>query len=232
MKIWHISDTHGYHDLLTVPKDIDCVVFSGDGSNHRDPYKNEFEYRQFLMWMWKLPIKHKILIAGNHESSVDRGLVKNFHDYDIIYLFNNSETIDGIKFWGSPYTPHFGNWFFTKDRGKISRVWDSAPDDVDVFVTHGPPKGVLDVSENRDNSIEFCGDSALQKRLLKIEPSLVCFGHIHNYGNHINAGVMKYSTTKTIYSNGSVVTDRKFGKLTSNGNIFEIDEDTKEIKIF
>ena len=27
------------------------------------------------------------------------------------------------------------------------------------------------------------------------------------------------------YSNGSVVTDNKFGKLTSNGNIFEIDNE-------
>jgi hypothetical protein len=33
---------------------------------------------------------------------------------------------------------------------------------------------------------------------------------------------MKLSVSDTIYSNGSVVTDRKFGKLSSNGNIIEI----------
>lgn len=38
----------------------------------------------------------------------------------------------------------------------------------------------------------------------------------------INAGTMKLSVSDTIYSNGSVVTDRKFGKLSSNGNIIEI----------
>ena len=38
----------------------------------------------------------------------------------------------------------------------------------------------------------------------------------------INAGTMKLSISDTIYSNGSVVTDGKFGKLSSNGNIFEI----------
>ena len=32
------------------------------------------------------------------------------------------------------------------------------------------------------------------------------------------------------YSNGSVVTDNKFGKLTSNGNIFEIDNE-RNVKI-
>lgn len=233
MRIWHISDTHTHHGLLEVPKNIDCVIFSGDGSNSRDPFKNEFEYRQFLMWIWKLPIKHKIVIAGNHESSVERGLVKvdDFKDYDITYLFNNSVTIDGIKFWGSPHTPHFNNWFFTKDRGKIGRVWDSAPDDVDVFISHGPPKGVLDVSGTYSHDIEFCGDSALKKRLLNIEPALVCFGHIHNFKDHINAGTMRYSISDTVYSNGSVVTDNKFGKITSNGNIFEINEVTKEVKI-
>lgn len=233
MRIWHISDTHNYHDLLVVPKNIDCVIFSGDGSNPRDPFKNEFEYRQFLMWMWKLPIEHKLLIAGNHDSAVERGLVKyeNFKDYDITYLFNSSVTIDGIKFWGSPFTPNFGNWSFMKSRNTINRVWDSIPDDTDVVITHGPPKGVLDISENYDRSIEYCGDSALRKRMIKLEPIAVLFGHIHNYGDHINAGIMKYSNQKTWYMNGSVVTDRKFGTLSSNGNIFEISTLTKEVKI-
>lgn len=223
MRIWHISDTHGYHGLLKIPKNIDCVIFSGDGSNSRDPYKNEFEYRQFLMWMWKLPIKHKILIAGNHETSVEANLVKNFEDYDIHYLFNESIIIDGIKFWGSPFTPTFGNWAFNKSRSKINKVWGSIPTDTDILIVHTPPKGVLDISENYDRSIEFCGDSSLGKAIIKIEPLAVLFGHIHNYKDHINAGVMKFSNSKTWHMNGSVVTDNKFGKLTSNGNIFEID---------
>ena len=29
IKLWHISDTHGYHDLLIVPKGIDWVIHSG-----------------------------------------------------------------------------------------------------------------------------------------------------------------------------------------------------------
>jgi 3',5'-cyclic AMP phosphodiesterase CpdA len=39
MRIWHISDTHTYHNLLEVPTDIDMVIFSGDCSNPRDPYQ-------------------------------------------------------------------------------------------------------------------------------------------------------------------------------------------------
>ena len=45
-RIWHISDTHSYHDLLEIPKDIDIVIHSGDCSNVRDPYNNEPEVRK------------------------------------------------------------------------------------------------------------------------------------------------------------------------------------------
>ena len=48
------------------------------------------------------------------------------------------------------------------------------------------------------------------------------FGHIHNNEDIVNAGIRKVYGLDTIFSNGSVVTDRKFGKLTINGNIFEL----------
>jgi hypothetical protein len=55
-----------------------------------------------------------------------------------------------------------------------------------------------------------------------LKPKLCLFGHIHNNEDIINAGTMKLSNHDTIYSNGSVVTDGKFGKLSSHGNTFEI----------
>ena len=70
--------------------------------------------------------------------------------------------------------------------------------------------------------LEFCGDASLKKRMLDVKPKLCLFGHIHNCEDITNAGTMKLSISDTIYSNGSVVTDRKFGKLSSNGNQFEI----------
>ena len=55
------------------------------------------------------------------------------------------------------------------------------------------------------------------------------FGHIHSFKDILNCGIMKLSIQDTIFSNASVVTDKKFGILTSNGNIFEIKE--KKVKI-
>jgi hypothetical protein len=38
----------------------------------------------------------------------------------------------------------------------------------------------------------------------------------------VNAGTRTIPGLDTIFSNGSVVTDGKFGRLSSQGNIFEI----------
>lgn len=225
MKIWHISDTHGYHDLLTIPKDIDLVIHSGDCSNHRDPYNNEPEVRKFINWFKSLPIEHKIYVAGNHDTSIEKGLVKkiDFSVYNIHYLENDYIDIDGIKIFGSPHTPQFGQWAFMKDRNKLHRFWSNAiHEPCDIIVTHGPPKGILDLSKNRDHQLEFCGDRSLLNKVSEIQPAYHLFGHIHNSDDIINAGIQKLSAYDTWFSNGSVVTDRRFGKLSSNGNILEI----------
>jgi hypothetical protein len=62
----------------------------------------------------------------------------------------------------------------------------------------------------------------MKKNMMRLEPKLVLFGHIHNCQDIINACTMQLSGYKTIYSNGSVVTDGKFGRVSSNGNILEI----------
>ena len=225
-KIWHISDTHGYHELLNIPEGVDIVIHSGDASNSRDPYNNEPEMRKFIDWYKSLDIKHKVYVAGNHDTSIESKLVvkKDFEDAGIVYLENEYATIEGIRIFGSPHTPRFGNWSFMKDRVKLERFWRKAIEEpCDIIVTHGPPKGMLDKSYDREGKMEMCGDRSLLNRIIEIQPKLVCFGHIHNTEDIVNAGITKQSIYNTVYSNGSVVTDGKFGKLTSNGNIMHYD---------
>jgi len=226
MRIWHISDTHTYHNLLEVPTDIDMVIFSGDCSNPKDPYPNEVEVRAFIDWFGDLPIKHKVFVAGNHDTSIEKGLVTK-DDFDqncIHYLENTSVEIEGIKIFGSPYTPTFGyGWAFNKDRTKLERFWRNIIDeDVDIVINHGPPKGILDLSTNRNGITERCGDKSLLNKVMEVNPKLCLFGHIHNHQDIINQGTIKLSGLDTIFSNGSVMKDGSFGKLTSNGNIFEL----------
>lgn len=225
-KVWHFSDTHTYHRGLDIPKNIDFAIFSGDSSNPRDPYQNEQEVLDFLVWFGTyVEAKYKIYVAGNHDSSIEKKFVKRekFKEYGIIYLENEFIEIEGIKIWGSPITPTFGEWSFMKPRDKLFNLWQQIPEDTNIVIVHGPPKGVLDLSYNRKNELEFCGCTALKKRILTIQPQLCLFGHIHNFEDIINTGTMKLTGYDTIFSNGSCVTDREFGKgITSHGNILEI----------
>lgn len=228
MKILHISDTHGFHEMYPNKyEDIDVIVHSGDCSNYKDPYRNEHEVRAFLAWYRDVPVEHKIFVAGNHDTSIERRMItsQDFTDHGIIYLENQDVIIDDVKFWGSPHTPTFGEWAFMKKRETIGRVWDTIPEDTDVLITHGPPKGVRDLSFDRNNNLEFCGDSALMKKCFKMKDQLklVLFGHIHDMDGVSNQGVSHYSKTPTIFSNAACVDDGRFDRgLTSFGNIFII----------
>jgi len=229
MKILHISDTHGFHGYFPDNRfeGIDLVIHSGDCSNYRDPYRNKEEVLNFIEWYKNLPVKNKIYVAGNHDTSIESRLIKpkEIKETGIIYLENESVVIDGFKFWGSPVTPTFGDWAFMRARDKTNKLWQTIPEDTDVLVVHGPPKGVRDLSYDRFNNLEMCGDSALAKRCYVLKDNLkyVCFGHIHDMDGVDNQGISKYSKTPTIFSNAVCVHDGRFDKgLTSFGNILNL----------
>lgn len=230
MKILHLSDTHGFHGMYPDEnfKDIDVVIHSGDCSNWMDPYRNEPEVRNFIAWYESVPVKHKIYVAGNHDTSIERRMVTpaDFHAAGIIYLENAATIINDIKFWGSPHTPTFGDWAFMKKREKIGRVWDTIPDDTDVLIVHGPPKGIRDLSFDRYGELEMCGCGALAKRCYALRETLklVAFGHIHNMdGVDTNQGTSRYADSRAIFSNAACVYDGRFDKgLTSYGNIITL----------
>lgn len=236
MKILHISDTHGFHDRFPVErfKGVDVVIHSGDCSNNSNPTFNSIEVAKFIKWYKDVPVSTKIYVAGNHDTSIERKMWRkeDFAMNGIIYLENEEVTIDGVKFWGSPHTPTFGTWAFMKARDKLSRVWEAIPEDTDVLIVHGPPKGVRDLSFSRLGELEMCGCSALMKRCWKLKESLklVAFGHIHNMdGIDVNQGVSHYSNTDTVFSNAACVYDGRFDKgLTSYGNIIEIWSKSKQ----
>lgn len=228
--ILHISDTHGFHSVFPNERfeNIDIVVHSGDCSNYRDPYRNNNEVLDFIEWYKNVPVKHKIYVAGNHDTSIERRLVTpgDFAAAGIVYLENEATIIEGIKFYGSPITPTFGDWAFMKSRGKMHDVWSKMPEDTDVLVTHGPPKGIRDLSYDISNNLEMCGDYSLYKKCYSLKDTLklVCFGHIHNMnGVETNQGVSTYFNTKTIFSNATCVYDGRFDYgLTSHGNIITL----------
>jgi len=224
MKVWHISDTHSQHDQLTIPDGIDTVIHSGDATNWKDPYRNESELRAFIDWFSALPVPNKIFVPGNHDTSLEKGLIARatIEGLGIRLLINEEVTIEGLRVWGSPFTPRYGDWSYMKDRGTINRIWDNIPEGLDVLITHGPPYGILDATYDHHNKVELVGCSALRKRVAKALPRFMLFGHVHSTKDIRNAGTRTVNGLLTVFSNGSCCDDGRMGTVTSHGNILEV----------
>lgn len=224
MKILAISDTHGYHKDIKDFDGIDMIIHAGDCSNVQSPSINMNEVTDFLNWYDDIPVKYKILIAGNHDTSIEARLISpSEHHKSIIYLEHESVNIEGINIFGSPYTPRYGSWSFMRGRGKLDVLWQQIPNDTDILVTHGPPKGILDLSYNHQNILEYCGDKELLNHLYRVQPKHHIFGHIHEYKDCYNKGSRVIDSLPTQFHNVSCVTDRKFDLgCTSTGIKFEI----------
>ncbi len=184
MKITHISDTHTLHQDVVVPES-DVLVHSGDCLNTGAID----ELPGFLKWFHNQPSKHKILVAGNHDRCFETmrpDAEKMVEEYapGTIYLQDSGCEIDGIKFWGSPFQPEFCDCAFNLPRGPhLKRHWDMIPDDTDVLITHGPAIGLRDKPGGRHPWNERCGCKDLYDALLRVQPQVHLFGHIHHsYG--------------------------------------------------
>jgi predicted phosphodiesterase len=67
-----ISDTHNFHDRLSLPPSevgVDVLLHGGDFSNVGE----KADVDAFTKWIRALPIKYKVMIAGNHDVSFDEG---------------------------------------------------------------------------------------------------------------------------------------------------------------
>lgn len=182
MRLVLLSDTHRMHDRIVIPPG-DILVHAGDFCGHG----TREQARAFAAFLHALPHRHKVVIAGNHdrclelEPALGRELFAKCH-----YLFDSGVEIEGLRFWGSPWQPWFLDWAFNLQRGPALRAkWDLIPAGIDVLVTHGPPRGILD----RTYSGECVGCDDLLAAVHRVRPKLHVFGHIHEgYGEHEEAG--------------------------------------------
>lgn len=122
LRVVTISDTHEKQGDLAV-EDVpegDILIHAGDITLKGAPE----QYRRFRQWIGQLPHKHKVVIAGNHDTTLDDGFVFNHKD-DIAlakkeildvpefhYLQEDALEIEGYKFYGSPMQPRISVWAF------------------------------------------------------------------------------------------------------------------------
>lgn len=210
MKVVFISDTHGKHKELDfsdkIYDNIDTIVHSGDFSHNLN------QFYEFMNWYSETPFKNKILIPGNHETVLEHNQSMFFltcKELGIHGLIDNEVVIDGIKFYGTPWTPMFYNWAWMEEDYLLDKHWDKIPKDTNVLITHGPRYGILDkVWGYRNNNYcqfsvgsETLGDAVDTLKELKIH---TC-GHIHeSAGIIVKKGVI-YINASSVDANYKVL---------------------------
>ncbi len=174
MKVVCISDTHGRHRRLKVPA-CDLLVHAGDATR-----RGRFaELEATFEWLGRQPATHRIFVAGNHDRCCELEPERTRRlgrAHGIAYLCDEEVTIEGRRIWGSPVTPRFRNMAFNRERGAaIDEHWAKIPSELDLLITHGPPRGVGDRAILGVNA--GCDD--LLARVRQVEPRYHVFGHIH-----------------------------------------------------
>ena len=205
MRIVCAGCSHGRHSQLVVPEG-NTLIHTGDYSRRGD----KWDAIDFLKWLESQPHRHKIFVDGNHDGYSEdcpdgmRSLIAE-HAPSCHYLNDSGVTLDGVRFWGSPVTTFFLDWWWNRKRGpEIRAHWDLIPDDTQVLVTHGPAYGHLDLVsaeyvENGRDRHQGCADlkTTIETRLSKLKCH--AFSHLHSQGNqtevvdgitYINASVV------------------------------------------
>jgi Icc-related predicted phosphoesterase len=183
MFITFISDTHNKHTELVMPNlQIDnnttnIIIHSGDFSH------NQKQFDDFMLWYSELPgYDHRILIPGNHELIVEKDpdmFFRTCKELNINGLIDNEVVIDDIKFYGSPWTPTFGNWAYMRDDYLLDVYWDKIPKDTNVLITHGPAYSILDGVIHYGYG-EYVGSTTLADAIDGLKDLQIhTFGHIH-----------------------------------------------------
>jgi Icc-related predicted phosphoesterase len=174
------SDLHGH--LPKVPA-CDVLVIAGDVtpvSRHDIEFQARWLDTDFRQWLEAVPAQHIIGIAGNHDFVFEQAPETVPRDLPWTYLQDEAACVNGLRLWGSPWTPWFYDWAFNAPRHDseeafLEERYAAVGDDTDVLLVHGPPRGFGDLTY-RDQRV---GSSALLRLVDRVRPALCVFGHIH-----------------------------------------------------
>lgn len=200
MKIACASDIHGKWaevkwpdaasvDVLVLAGDILANYVSGRGCEGETSLQLD-ELERLLAFTNNLGYAHRVIVPGNH----DWAFYRNHSRQDALNicravgvhcLIDDGTTINGVKFWGSPWQPWFYDWAFNfpnpgrnlaQAKAHAEGTWSLIDEDTQVLVTHSPPLGIRDhCMDGREVGCPY-----LRNRLDNLNKlRLHVFGHIH-----------------------------------------------------
>lgn len=124
-----------------------------------------------------------------------------------------------LKVYASPYTPSLGDWGFQyrPDMGHNFEI----SNDVDLVMTHGPPRGIMDTTYSRERA----GCPNLFAAIARAQPRMHCFGHIHE-----GWGAKLVAWREIISETPSHLTDIDNGRSTVVDNLSRLNPGTRLCK--
>lgn len=180
MRIGAVADLHGV--LPEVPA-CDLLLVAGDicpTADHDVAYQARWLDTEFRAWLEDVPAGTVAGIAGNHDFVFERAPEDVPGDLRWTYLEDAATTVGGVTVWGSPWTPWFGGWAYNAPRraGEVFLAdrYAAVPDDVDVLMLHGPPRGYGDALASNGRKV---GSTAALDLVDRVRPRLCVYGHIH-----------------------------------------------------
>ena len=178
IKIVVLSDTHGKHNQLPIPK-CDLFIFGGDSN-----ITSFDKLLEFNKWLRKIDATKKIVIAGNHDSFLEQMDYYQTCSFftNAIYLMNNHVKVFGLKIFGSPFSKKFNKWSYMRQDNNLQMIWNLIEQKTDIILIHGPAYGWLDKNVDGEN----CGSITLRNTIEHIKPKYLICGHIHE-----DSGILK-----------------------------------------
>jgi len=168
------------HGAIKEIPEGDILIHAGDISS-----KGTFQaIYAFNKWLGELPHETKIVVAGNHDFCLQNDPKKAEALFtNAIYLRDRTITVGGLKFHGTPWVPKYGRWAFMIEHDSLRNdIFKKIPADIDVMISHGPPKFIQDYIPWSD---KYAGCPSLRDHVLeRIKPKVHIFGHIHEAFGH------------------------------------------------
>lgn len=179
LKLLVMSDTHLQHWSINT-EECDIAIHCGDATN----LGTEVEVYNFMEWFAAIPATHHLYVPGNHDRLMERVTLreeveKQFPNVEI--LVDRAITIEGYRFYGTPWVPYCGNWAFMLKESYQPNPFKMINRDTEILLTHGPAYEILDDVGH--------GYSVGSEYLLEAIQHLYClqyhfFGHIHESHGH------------------------------------------------
>jgi len=153
------------------------------------------------------PYDEVVIVPGNHDRALEQIRQSEYWTFGphVHLLIDQTWEYGGLVFYGTPWTPWFEgvneHWTaFMRSEDELRNRFENIPAEVDVLITHGPPKGILDMGKGSEALRE-----AIERRRIRVH----LFGHIHECGGRFEVNYPQDGGTRESFNISAIYQERQ-----------------------